>query len=147
MSRYQIATDKHRAGFNCCAAVLFAFQDITGLTDEQTYAIASGMGGGLRTGEICGAVSAAVMALGCLMPHDPDTGLDGKERNAAATQALQERFSALQGSTICRALKPRNAYHIPDASVDGAELSACEQYILTAVELLCEMCGIKPIKE
>lgn len=137
MNRYQIAFDTHAEGFNCCTAVVFAFQDKLGLTAEQCYAVTSGMGGGLRTGEVCGAVSGGVMVLGALAPHNKQTGPEGKEYNITLTQEFQRRFAEKQGYICCRDLKPIDAkYQVK--KLEG-EFNNCNHYILTAVEVLEEM--------
>lgn len=137
MDRYEIAMKKHEEGFNCCTSVLFAFADLLGLTPQQCYGISSGLGGGFRTGGICGAVSGAVIVLGMLCPHDESTGAEGKTRNMRLTQEFQRRFAELQGATDCRALKPIAAAH--EVPFTGREMKNCDHYILTAVELLEEM--------
>lgn len=138
MNRFEIAANKHAEGFNCCTSVLFAFKDKLGLTDEQCYGISSGLGGGFRTGGICGAVSAAVIVLGMLHPHNEQTGADGKASNMKLTQEFQRRYAEKQGYCDCRDLKPIEAKHEVACDV-GRELKNCDHYILTAVELLEEM--------
>ena len=135
--RYEIAMKKHAAGFNCCTSVLFAFADKLGMTEQQIYGISSGLGGGFRTGGICGAVSGGVIVLGMLCPHDETTGSDGKARNMRLTQEFQRRFAEKQGAVDCRDLKPKPAAY--EVSFSGRELKNCDHYILTAVELLDEM--------
>jgi C_GCAxxG_C_C family probable redox protein len=139
MTRYEIAMQTHRAGFNCCAAQLFAWRDRLGLTEQQCYGLSSGMGGGLRTGEICGAVSGAVMALGMLVPHDDKTLAEGKARNAALTKEFQRRFAERFGAVCCRDLKEKETKYTSEAvSLCGAETS-CDKYIVAAVEILEEI--------
>ena len=59
MERCQRAKEFHEKGLNCGQSVLLAFTDVTGLTESQSMAIASGFGGGLRCGGVCGVVNAA----------------------------------------------------------------------------------------
>ena len=66
--RQKRAAAYHENGFNCCQSVLAAFQDITGLSEEQALAISGGFGGGMGSGEVCGAVAGAVMAIGMAVP-------------------------------------------------------------------------------
>ena len=42
------AMEYHEKGLNCGQSVLLAFADITGFSEEQSMALASGFGGGLR---------------------------------------------------------------------------------------------------
>ena len=63
----------HSQGFNCAQAVLGALGDYTGLDEKTALALTAGFGGGVRCGEICGAASGAVMALGLHYPwNDPE---------------------------------------------------------------------------
>ena len=58
------AMEYHEKGLNCGQSVLLAFADITGFSEEQSMALASGFGGGLRCGGVCGVVNAAAVVLG-----------------------------------------------------------------------------------
>ena len=48
------AMEYHEKGLNCGQSVLLAFADITGFSEEQSMALASGFGGGLRCGGVRG---------------------------------------------------------------------------------------------
>ena len=61
LERCRAAKAYHDRGFNCGQSVLEAFRDLTGLTEDQCRRIATGLGGGFRSGNICGAVSGAVL--------------------------------------------------------------------------------------
>lgn len=50
--------------FNCSQAVLGAFAEEYGLSEEQALHIALCFSAGMRKGEVCGAVSGAIMVLG-----------------------------------------------------------------------------------
>ncbi len=55
----------HDMGFNCCESMLAGLCDFLGEKNQLVPRIATGFGGGIgHTGDICGAVSGAVMALG-----------------------------------------------------------------------------------
>ena len=62
--RAQLAIEKFSNGFNCSQAVLSVFAEDLALSEETAVSIASGFGGGARNGQLCGAVTGAVMALG-----------------------------------------------------------------------------------
>lgn len=54
-----------RNGFTCSAAVFSAFSKDLGLDEETARKIACGFGAGIsRTGNICGAVSGAILVIG-----------------------------------------------------------------------------------
>ena len=71
MDRCEQAVGYHKKGFNCCQSVLAAFQDVIGLTETQCLTLGGGFGAGAGTGELCGAVTGAVMVLDLLTPANP----------------------------------------------------------------------------
>ena len=76
------ALEYHAAGFNCAQSVLAACNEYTGLDDSAALAISAGFGGGLRSGEICGAISGAVMALGLVCPFNEADNAEAKVKIA-----------------------------------------------------------------
>ena len=63
MDHVSKALELNRGGFNCAQSVLCAFSDVTGLGRDDSLRLAAGLGGGVRSGEVCGAVSGAVLVL------------------------------------------------------------------------------------
>ena len=76
--RIKKANACHDRGFNCSQSVLAAFADVTGLSEEESFRIAAGFGRGAGTGELCGALSGAVMVLSLATPMDPADPVTGK---------------------------------------------------------------------
>ena len=98
------ATKLHQSGFNCAQSVLNACGDYTGLDENTALAISAGFGGGVRSGEICGAISGAVMTIGLTQvkdPADPKT----KAKIAALTKELVNSFREKYGCVRCIELK------------------------------------------
>lgn len=62
--RCERAEAYRKNGANCAQALLAAFADVMGITETQALAVGAGLGGGVRSGNICGAVNAPVMILG-----------------------------------------------------------------------------------
>ena len=53
-------------GYNCCQAVVLAYNDIFGMDDVTAATVASGFGGGMgRMREVCGSVSGSPAKSGC----------------------------------------------------------------------------------
>ncbi len=73
----------------------------TQLPEETALRIAAPFGGGIsHTGQICGAVSGALMALGLFRGSDrPDQA--AKERTYALARQLIARFTESHGSVLC----------------------------------------------
>ncbi len=92
-------------GYNCCQAVVLAYNDIFGIDDNAAAAMSSGFGGGMgRMREVCGSVSGMVMLAGFIAPAvDPAIKVD-RTRNYALVQEMAGRFREMNGSIVCREL-------------------------------------------
>jgi C_GCAxxG_C_C family probable redox protein len=91
------------SGFHCAESVLLAVAEHQGIKSDLIPKIATGFCGGIaRTGNLCGAVSGAIMALnlakGRTAPDQPVAD------NYAAVQKLLKKFDGRFGSTNCRDL-------------------------------------------
>lgn len=133
------AKEFHEKGLNCGQSVLLAFTDMTGFTEEQSMALASGFGGGLRCGGICGVVNAAAVVLGMAYPSTLENGPAGKKRSSELTKAFQQRFTERFRQLNCREL-------LADKELVGTELAQelgvtqhCRILVVSGVELLDEL--------
>lgn len=92
-------------GYNCCQAVVLAYNDVFGIDDDTAAALSSGFGGGMgRMREVCGSVSGMVMLAGLMAPAaDPSIKVD-RTRNYALVQDMAEEFRAMNGSIVCKEL-------------------------------------------
>ncbi len=97
MALSEEAVKLHGEGLNCAQCVLMASGKYTGLDPETAKRIAGGFGGGVRSGEICGAISGAVMALGLLE--------DEKAKLAGAARQCVDAYRASYGCVRCQDLK------------------------------------------
>ena len=90
-------------GYNCCQAVLLAFQDILPVDRSALLRVASGFGGGIaRMREVCGAVSAMAMIAGFLSPAEDPSNLQQRRDNYALVQRFAQAFKEQKGSIVCR---------------------------------------------
>ena len=65
------SSDYHQLGFNCCESTLMGLCDYLGKKCEFFPRIATGFGGGLgHTGDVCGAITGAIMAFGIQFGRD-----------------------------------------------------------------------------
>lgn len=92
-------------GYNCCQAVVLAYNDIFGIDDQTAAALSSGFGGGMgRMREVCGSVSGMVMLAGLIAPAaDPSIKVD-RTRNYALVQDMAGKFREMNGSIVCKEL-------------------------------------------
>ena len=131
----------HERGFNCCQSVVAAFSDLTGLSEGESFSIAGGFGSGAGTGELCGAVSGAVMVLGLLHPADPADPVGSKRRAGAKARELQKRFSERFGALRCRELlKNRSSAEAETGAAKRLGVTNhCTVMVVTAAEIIEEI--------
>lgn len=96
----QRALDYHAKGFNCAQAVFAACCSYTGMDEKTALALSAGFGGGLRSGEACGAISGAVMAEGLVFPFNDGEDAASKDKIAGIAKqcvaAAKEKFGAVR---------------------------------------------------
>ena len=64
-AKTEVAVEKFVSGYNCAQSILYAFGPDLGLEGETALKVATGLGGGLGvSGEVCGAVTGGILALG-----------------------------------------------------------------------------------
>lgn len=101
--RQERAENFFMEGYNCCQAVLLAFQDILPVDRSALLRVASGFGGGIaRMREVCGAVSAMAMIAGFLSPAEDPSNLQQRRDNYALVQRFAQAFREQKGSIVCR---------------------------------------------
>ena len=92
-------------GYNCAQAVFCAFCDVTGLDTDTAARLSSSFGGGMgRLREVCGTVSGALMALGCLRGYADPQDRDAKAAHYRLVQEYARLFREENGSIVCRDL-------------------------------------------
>ncbi len=106
---------------NCCQAVLVAYADRLGKSEDELMRLGSGFGSGMGTMEgTCGALVGAIMvsslvaAPGAAMPN---------------SRAIMSRFKELSGATVCRDLKGIGT---------GKVLCSCEDCVRNAIRAVGE---------
>lgn len=92
-------------GYNCCQAVVLAYNDLFDLDDSTAASISSGFGGGFgRLREVCGSVSGMTMLAGLLSPAaDPSDKIE-RTKNYALVQEVANEFKNINGSIVCKEL-------------------------------------------
>ena len=141
MERCKIADARHSKGFNCAQSVLAAFADRVGVPEQELMSLAGGFGAGAGTGELCGAVTGALMVLGLLTPVDLNEPVASKKRTLELSKEFQKRFGEKFDALRCKELLQKK--FAPDERTPAArELGItghCSIMIVTAVEILEEM--------
>ncbi|MCS7338214.1 MAG: C-GCAxxG-C-C family protein [Verrucomicrobiae bacterium] len=97
------AEDLFQAGFCCAESVFAAVAEGCGIRSELIPKVATGFCGGMaRTGNVCGAVTGAVMGISLATGRTSPNG--SRETNHKLTQQLMREFEARFGTIICREL-------------------------------------------
>ncbi len=142
MNRCELANTYHDQGYNCCQSIVAAFADKTGLSFEASVNVSEGFGAGAGSGELCGALSGAIMVLGLTNPVDPEDVVGSKRRVQALSKELQKRFSAQFGAVRCIELLQNRKINGETATGPAKELGLtnhCAIMIVTAVALVEEL--------
>ncbi|MBQ9729223.1 MAG: C_GCAxxG_C_C family protein [Clostridia bacterium] len=101
MSRAEKAKEYFKSGYTCSQAVVLAFSDLCGVSEEFLLKQALPFGGGIgRLRLTCGAVSGLVMAYGAIFGTSE---LDAEKKKTAYQEirGLVEAVQAETGSVIC----------------------------------------------
>ena len=104
MDYVEKAMEYNRRGFNCSQSVFAAFAQPLGIDEKSAGAIATNLGTGCRTGNVCGAVSGALMALGLYAGHTTPESNEEKDRAYEVSREFVRRFEAEKGTTVCSEL-------------------------------------------
>ena len=126
--------------FSCSQSVFSTLAPELGIDEESALKIASAFGGGMmRHGEVCGAVTGALMTLGLKFSSDNP---DSEEKVREASQELMRQFKEKNGSLLCKELL---GYHliIPEegekAKESGVFDTLCPLLVHHATELAEEI--------
>lgn len=143
MNRYEQAAAYHHKGFNCCQSVLAAYRDLTGLSEQASFDLGGGFGAGAQTGELCGAITGAILTLGMLTPVDAEDPVGSKRRTGKLAKEFQKRFQEKFGDLRCHPLLKREIQATGEtpAAQELDLTNRCDILIVSAVEIVEEMRG------
>ncbi len=106
---------------NCCQAVLMAYADRLGKSEDELMRLGSGFGSGMGTMEgTCGALVGAIMVSSLV--SEPGAAMPN-------SRAIMSRFKELSGATVCRDLKGIGT---------GKVLCSCENCVRNAIRAVGE---------
>ena len=141
-----IQEDKSRElfanGFNCAQAVLGAFCEGDGLDMETAMKLSTGFGGGARCGEICGAVSGAIMVIGLKYGVYGDKLLERNTQCRAMSYEFIKAFKEAHNFIICRELLGvdiRTPEDHNSAQAMESYRKVCPELVASAVRILENM--------
>jgi C_GCAxxG_C_C family probable redox protein len=105
MTKSDDALEDFKNGFTCSSAVFSAFSGEMGLDSETAKKIACGYGAGIsKTGNICGAVSGAIMVIGLKYGKTKRGDDAATEKTRALVRKFIHEFTQRSGSINCTEL-------------------------------------------
>lgn len=137
------AASRFQQGYNCSQSVFSALAPGLGLEEGTALRIAAPFGGGMgRMGEVCGAVSGALMAIG--LKYGATSAEDKAAKERAYTLAAQfgALFQERHGSLLCRTLLGADL-STPEgqqsANEQGSFRTICPRLVHDAAEIAAEL--------
>jgi C_GCAxxG_C_C family probable redox protein len=135
-----IASTRFSEGFNCAQSIFSSYATQFGLPVETSYKIAAPFGGGIgRLGEVCGAVTGAVMVLGLCFGNSNPTDMVAKENSYQIASKFVKLFQDKNKTILCRELidcdisTPEGLAYARKQKIFSTQ---CPVYIQDAVEIL-----------
>ena len=128
--------------FHCSQAVLAAFAEELGITEEQALKLGACFGSGMRKGEVCGACTGALMVLGLQYGQYKKGDMESRSRANAVNDKFLDEFRNRNGSYICNALLGCDI-STPDGVAYALEhqlfTEFCPKMVASAVEIVEEI--------
>ena len=141
-TKSDLATAHFHSGFNCAQSVAAVFCEKYGVDKNSVVKMCSGLGAGFRSGEICGAVSGAVLAIGFKYGQNIAEDKVAKDNCNAKTVEFMNLFRVKNKSVVCREilgfdLSIKEEYE--QAQEQNLFKTMCVDMVVSAVELLEEL--------
>jgi C_GCAxxG_C_C family probable redox protein len=127
---------------HCSQVVLTQWAEELGYDKDEASRMAAPFGGGMFRGDTCGAVAAAMIAIGMRYGHSE---LGDEEGNAAMMAKVNEfltKFREKHGSNVCRELCGfdfSQAGQFEAALASGILFEKCPDFVASALEILDEI--------
>ncbi|AEG59127.1 C-GCAxxG-C-C family protein [Desulforamulus ruminis] len=133
-----------KSGFLCSQSVFSTLGEELGLEPKLALKMTTGLGAGIAgQGDICGAVSGAILAIGLKHGnHEGRSGMDGQHKTFFLTQELIHRIKIKHGCYTCKELTGID-FTKPEGMKRAQELGigekVCFHVIRDAVEIVKEI--------
>ncbi len=141
MNKQEKAIKYFRDKFNCSQAVLTAFGEEFGISENDCLKIGCAFGGGMgRQQYTCGAVTGAMMALGLKYGKAMNDPEEKKQMTYSKTRDLFIEFKKMHGSHICiellEGLDLNDTEDLKKISEQKLFDVKCEKYVADAVGIV-----------
>jgi len=140
MTKADTALASFNKGITCSSSVFAAFAGELGLDDKTAKKIGCGFGAGIsRTGNICGAVSGAIMVIGLMYGKAEPGDTAATDRTRRLTRQFIDEFTARNGSVNCTDLlgyNLKNDDEYEKARGKNLFVTTCPELVVDAVRIL-----------
>jgi len=138
--KVEAAVGSFREGFNCSQAILSTYGGELGLEREFALKAAAAFGGGMGgLGEVCGAVTGAIVVIGLKYGYTESKDKETKAKTYARVRDFAGRFRSQHGAICCRDLLGcdlTTAEGMATARDKGLFTELCPRLVRTAAEIL-----------
>ena len=145
-AKRELAEGLFESGHNCAQAVLCAFSEEVGLTDETCRKLASSFGGGMgRMRLVCGAFSAMLMVAGLLSGYTETGDYERKAAHYKLVQDLSKEFRSIHKTHCCNELlggSADNSYKPTARSDEFYRIRPCKKIIGDCAEIIEKRWGL-----
>ena len=125
MRHVEVAKEYFGQRYHCSQAVLVAFAEELGLSREQALKLGGCFGGGMCKGEVCGACTGALMALGLRFGQSDILDMESRKKTNEVTVKFLDMFQQENGSYMCKELLGC------DLATDEGKQYAIEHHLFT----------------
>ena len=143
-SREEKARELFSNEYNCAQSVFGVFCEDEGLDLDTSLKLATGFGGGMRFGEVCGALTGAILTIGLKCGFHIEKDLDQKKYCNDKTIEFIQKFKEQNGSILCRDLLGVDI-RVPEdhtkPEIKALHKKICPNVIASAVRILEDMEG------
>ena len=139
LTRSEQATHCFSQGFNCTQVVLGVFCQHLGFNKDTAMKLTTGFGSGMKCGEMCGAVTGALMVISLKYGHGMDKDADAKEKTNKMVLEFQKRFVNENGSVICKEILGYDlskSEELETIKEQNLFKSVCPKMVASAVNIL-----------
>ncbi|MHB9098035.1 MAG: C-GCAxxG-C-C family protein [Syntrophales bacterium] len=138
--KIEAAVGSFRDGFNCSQAILSTYSGEFGLERKAALKAAAAFGAGMgRLGEVCGAVTGALVVIGLKHGHTEAKDKETKEKTYDRARDFAGRFRSRHGALCCRDLLGcdlTTAEGMAAARQKGLFTELCPRFVRSAAEIL-----------
>ena len=131
-------------GFNCSQAVVAAFADVYGLTQEEALRVSAGLGAGIgRMRLTCGTECSIAVLAGLECGSTTAGDRQGKSECYKLVQQLAEEFRREHGSITCSELLKLKkgaplTYEASERTAEYYKTRSCVRQIISAARIYAE---------